>query len=1138
MRMRTKNMKRAMLLLMALLFSFTEAHSLWTYFIKKTETIGPITYNVWYRKYSGFAESRAQQEPLPGVGDVTQEYFDHMEVTAKADYPYHYQGYIDIPSTVEGYGAVTSIAGGAFKDCGAALVRVDIPASVYVKSGAFTNCIGLSEVHTACERNIADDAFDEYIYEHATLFVPKGRKAVYEGLGGWKNFKIINDGSEDDELQEGDTFTAKTAEGVDVTYTVKDTNRRRIYIGRVYYGVPDPAIDSTYAGEVTIPEEVNGYEVAGLESGAFYLCKKVTHIHLPAMVENIGAGAFAQCQDLMNVNIPNGVKTIGEEAFTECTSLTSVSIPEGVTAISDYTFYCCSSLKDVSLPTTINTIGRSAFNGCESLKSISIPNGVTTIGIFAFNGCTNLRTVLLPNTLKEIGAATFSMSGLLSINLPSSLEKIGTQAFYGCSNLKALTIPYKVETLGEVIVGYCNDLKSLTVDSSNPYFRSSGNGIIDKSTNMLIHSCPATVIPTDIVGISRLGFACVPGVEEIIIPENIRTLGAGAFEECFNLKRVTIPATIESIAEEAFLQCESLEQVTMLNPIPVAITDNVFHMNETQNSDNTGYTTSDFTTATLYVPYGSKAAYQQTAGWKNFQNIVEMEAPAEPELVMTEMNIEGDGIVGTLHTYTIYIDNRGQGDFVGSAYVWAKESNWSNPLRMGWASGTIKAGKSVSFEYVNNVDDGEKDYFFFTSPGTYHFWLTTDAEGQQRIEGEKVFVVTPAATLTAKSYTREYGEENPDFGFTADKGGFSGTPKITCTADRYSDVGTYDIVIEQGSVDNNYVTLVPGTLTITKAPLTVSAGSWLNREGWEPAGITPKYENFKNGQDKSVLTREPQFTTTATASSPMGSVHQLTFSGAEAKNYLFNYIPGTITIIGRPGDVNRDSYVNTTDAVDVIQATLGYNSLQDIFDGDLYRDNEITLADVASVIDYIMADDRVAARRSAPITETNSLLSLTLDEQGRLAVMLQNDMPFIGVQFDVTLPGDADLSQMLLSDHRRNGHSVAMRHMDDGSYRVLVYSMQNTALRGSDGMLATLLTSAIDGDVALSNIHVVDEQCADHRLPDVSLSMLTGISTLTEDTAPFDIYDLNGRLVRRNATSTKGLHRGVYMINSQKVIIK
>ena len=1094
--------------------------------------------------------------------------------------------------------------------------------------------------------------------------------------------------------------------------------------------------------ELTIP-----HGVKNIEAGAMYECTNLTNIQLPAGLLNIREGAFACCQSLQEIDIPSSVQSIGEQAFRGCLNLDAITIPSGVTEIGDGMFYECKSLASVIIPEGVTSIGKSAFYMCESLMNISLLGGVTTLGNYAFAYCTNLRTVTLPNSLKEIGTATFGMSGLLSINLPSSLEKIGTQAFYGCSNLKSLSIPNKVKAIGEVMVAYCNDLKSLTVDPANPYFRSNGNGIIDKATNLLIQSCPATVIPTDIVGVDRLGFACVPEVEEIIIPENVKTIGICAFEECINLKRVTIPASIEYIGENAFLECTCLEQVTILKPTPVSIADNVFHMKETINNDNTETTTSDFTTATLYVPYGSKSAYQQAEGWKNFQNIVEMEptspniqfaeaevkricvnnwdtngdgelseaeaaavssisgfgansmitsfnelryftglksisvnafercvnlsevtmpqqitaidknafdacssltsvvipenvtyigenafsrcsgltsinipdkvnaisraafdacsslpsitipasvvsigeisfdrcsalksvyalsedphgfpsnafrsstyqqatlyVPAgtkakyqsaggwqnfanikeigvtEPELVLTSLYVNGDGIVGTTHTITFSVRNDG-GDFNGELHLWTYEQNDMYVDETAYER-VIAANQEITITTP----------IIFTKPGIWVASVSDTSEDQDNL-GKKAWTITPAAVLTAKNYTREYGDENPVWEFTADKGGFSGTPKITCEADKYSDVGTYSIVIEQGSVDNNYVTYVNGTLTITKAPLTIEAGDWLNRQGWEPNGITPFYGSFRNGEDKSVLTKEPQFSTTATADSPMGSVHTLTFSGAEAKNYAFTYIPGTITIVGRPGDVNRDSYINTTDAVDVIQYILGYtNSLQHIYDGDLYRDDQITTADLQHVVYYVMTNDQAAARLKAPVASlTNSLLSLSQDEQGRLAVSLKNDVPIIGIQFDVLLPEDGDISEVLLSEARKNGHAVAMRQMENGYYRVLAYSMQNNTLMGNEGLLATLLINGVDGEVVLTNIHVTDAQLVDHALPDVSLSMLTGISTLTEATVPFDIYDLNGRLVRRNATSTKGLRRGFYMINNQKVVIK
>lgn len=46
----------------------------------------------------------------------------------------------------------------------------------------------------------------------------------------------------------------------------------------------------------------------------------------------------------------------------------------------------------------------------------------------------------------------------------------------------------------------------------------------------------------------------------------------------------------------------------------------------------------------------------------------------------------------------------------------------------------------------------------------------------------------------------------------------------------------------------------------------------------------------------------------------------------------------------------------------------------------------------------------------------------------------------------------------------------------------------------------------------------------------------TGISNLTTDSKPFDIYDVNGHKVRTAATSLDGLPKGLYIVNGKKVI--
>lgn len=81
---------------------------------------------------------------------------------------------------------------------------------------------------------------------------------------------------------------------------------------------------------------------------------------------------------------------------------------------------------------------------------------------------------------------------------------------------------------------------------------------------------------------------------------------------------------------------------------------------------------------------------------------------------------------------------------------------------------------------------------------------------------------SPPITLTAKSYTRVYGEANPTFGYDVEGGELSGAPQITCEATKESPVGIYPIVITKGSVSNENVTYVNGTLTIEKAYQTLS----------------------------------------------------------------------------------------------------------------------------------------------------------------------------------------------------------------------------------------------------------------------------------------------------------------------------
>lgn len=108
-------------------------------------------------------------------------------------------------------------------------------------------------------------------------------------------------------------------------------------------------------------------------------------------------------------------------------------------------------------------------------------------------------------------------------------------------------------------------------------------------------------------------------------------------------------------------------------------------------------------------------------------------------------------------------------------------------------------------------------------PGEYEITVSGAEAGNYEIsyvKGKLTIVEADAVIVTAKSYTREYGEENPVFEYTVEGAALEGEPQITCEATSTSSVGTYDIVISKGSVTNYNVTFVNGTLTVTAKPVT------------------------------------------------------------------------------------------------------------------------------------------------------------------------------------------------------------------------------------------------------------------------------------------------------------------------------
>ena len=166
-------------------------------------------------------------------------------------------------------------------------------------------------------------------------------------------------------------------------------------------------------------------------------------------------------------------------------------------------------------------------------------------------------------------------------------------------------------------------------------------------------------------------------------------------------------------------------------------------------------------------------------------------------------------------------------------------------------------------------------------------------------QGRLTVVEADAVVVRAKSYSRQYGDENPVFEFETEGAALDGTPEIVCSAVANSPVGSYTIEVKQGSIKNYNVHFESGSLVITKAPLSISAGNYTKKQGDAMPVFKASYVGFKNGEDESVLTKQPVFSCEANeASAP--AEYSVTISGADAENYEISYEQGVLTVTGMP----------------------------------------------------------------------------------------------------------------------------------------------------------------------------------------------------------------------------------------------
>ena len=271
-------------------------------------------------------------------------------------------------------------------------------------------------------------------------------------------------------------------------------------------------------------------------------------------------------------------------------------------------------------------------------------------------------------------------------------------------------------------------------------------------------------------------------------------------------------------------------------------------------------------------------------------------------------------------------------------------------------------------------------------------------------------------------------------------------------------------------------------------------------------------------------------------------VKNIKASDASSKLYTLDDCAGTIEVYYKPGDANGDGQVAVNDVVCTVNYILNIVSEDFKFQAaDMTGDGEIYVNDVVSIVNTILGTSTTTAAlapRHMNAFETLSVAdSRTAYGMTEFGITLSNASRYTAMQFDMELAEGADIADIKVS--MPTDHSVAYRRIDDTTVRVVVTSLSNEAL-AEGAQLSISMKDAAGKTVAFTNGRAA---CNNGQMVGIMpgstvLGGTTGIDGVNAEFAPSDVYSIDGKVVKKNATTLDGLKPSVYVVNGRKVVVE
>lgn len=267
-------------------------------------------------------------------------------------------------------------------------------------------------------------------------------------------------------------------------------------------------------------------------------------------------GIFENDYRLDNYNLYNKENILCDKEFiVEGDKLISykgkdkrVVIPEGIKELESCCFWDNQIIEEVILPESLINLGGDTFYNCKNLKKIKITKNVSKMGNNPFAGCPLLE---LENEseyfyYKDGALFTADMNKMIYYSikhaakeyaLPKNVKMICKHTFYLCDNLELVTLP-----------------RSLKKMENNPF---SGCTKVHIKNNSYAYKIVDDVIydryMTSVCG-------CLTSIKtDCLVLQSVKSINRNSFWNCKGIQKIIFPTTLETIGYNPFVGCSNIE---------------------------------------------------------------------------------------------------------------------------------------------------------------------------------------------------------------------------------------------------------------------------------------------------------------------------------------------------------------------------------------------------------------------------------------------------------------------------------------------------------------------------------------------------------------------------------------------------